>query len=38
VPGSGEYVITQPDGKVGVDPADASFFLKMNGGKDFIQV
>lgn len=38
VPGAGEYIITQSDGKVGVDPADASYFLRMNGGKDFIQV
>lgn len=38
VPGYGEYIITQPDGLTGVDPADVSYFLKMNGGKDFIQV
>ena len=38
IPGTGQYVVTQPDGLVGVDPADASFFLNMNRGKDFIQV
>jgi glycosyltransferase involved in cell wall biosynthesis len=38
IPGSGEYIVTQPDGLIGVDPADASFFLRMNGGKDFIQM
>jgi glycosyltransferase involved in cell wall biosynthesis len=38
VPGSGEYIVTHPDGLTGVDPADAADILKMNGGKDFIQV